>query len=426
MTAKALQMLGLAAAFSAAAATAAAATIGETKLTAPLPGVGDNFGIGVGIDAETGIIGVSQDDDAATNAGSAYLVDIASGALGAQLTASDAGSFDLFGISVGVSDGVAVVGASNPTGQGAAYLFDTATAAELRKLTASDAEDYDQFGGAVAIDGDTVIVGAAHDDDAGSRSGSAYVFSAATGAELAKLTADDAAGGDEFGGAVDVSGTIAVVGARGDDDAGASSGAAYLFDVATGNQLRKLTADDADASGFFGISVAIDGDLVLVGALGDDENGVDSGAAYLFDAVTGAQLAKLTAPDGAAGAYFGASVALSGETAMIGAYGDDDGRGAVYLFDTVTGLLVTKITASDGEASDNFGLPVALGDGAALVGAYGDVVTGDFAGAAYLLKEAAAVPLPAGLWLLGGGLLALVALRRRGRYPASISRSFAA
>ena len=154
--------------------------------------------------------------------------------------------------------------------------------AETAKLTAADAAANDQFGFSVAISGNIAIVGAHRDDDAGTDSGSAYLFDVTTGNQLFKLTALDAASADNFGRSVAISGNIAIVGARLNDDGGANSGSAYLFDVTTGNQLFKLTASDAAASDFFGESVAISGNTAIVGALFNDDAGSDSGSAYLF------------------------------------------------------------------------------------------------------------------------------------------------
>ncbi len=122
---------------------------------------------------------------------------------------------------------------------------------QLAKLTASDANAGDWFGGGVAISGTTALVGARYDDDASGDSGSAYLydFSDPNNITEIKLTASDAAAGDVFGHLVAISGTTALVGAHGNDDAGSESGSAYLFDVATGVQLFKLTASDANAPG---------------------------------------------------------------------------------------------------------------------------------------------------------------------------------
>ncbi len=138
--------------------------------------------------------------------------------------------------------------------------FDTET-----KITAADAAADDWFGRSVAISGNTALVGARRDDDGGSDSGSAYLFDVNTGSQLAKLTASDAAEGDRFGFSVAISGNTALVGARRDDDGGFDSGSAYLFDVTTGNQIAKLTADDAEAEDWLGSSVAINGNTALVG-----------------------------------------------------------------------------------------------------------------------------------------------------------------
>jgi hypothetical protein len=137
--------------------------------------------------------------------------------------------------------------------------------------------------------------------------------------ELHKLTASDTAALDRFGGEVAISGSTALVGALGNDDAGSDSGSAYLFDATTGNQILKLSASDADVEDWFGVSVAISGATALVGAWRNDDAGSDSGSAYLFDVATGSQIAKLTASDADAEDFFGVSVAVSGSTALVGA-----------------------------------------------------------------------------------------------------------
>ncbi|NOY42289.1 MAG: hypothetical protein GXP26_10690, partial [Planctomycetes bacterium] len=150
---------------------------------------------------------------------------------------------------------------------------------------ASDAATFDLFGISVAISGNTALLGASWDDDGGNSSGSAYLFDVTTGNQIAKLTAADAAANDYFGISVAISGNTALVGAYRDDDAGNASGSAYLFDVTTGNQIAKLTASDAAAFDEFGDSVAINGNTALVGAVWDGDAGFNSGSAYLFENV---------------------------------------------------------------------------------------------------------------------------------------------
>ena len=157
-----------------------------------------------------------------------------------------------------------------------------------------------------------------------------------TSGQIAILLANDGAAGDNFGYSVAISGDTAIVGAWGDDDNGSKSGSAYLFDSTTGRQIAKLLPDDGAANDYFGIFVSISGATAVVGAYFDDDNGADSGSAYLFDTTTGRQIAKLLPDDGAEDDEFGYYVAISGATAIVGAHHDDDNggnSGSAYLFD---------------------------------------------------------------------------------------------
>ncbi len=362
------------------------------KLTASDAAMVDYFGYSVGISGNTAIVGAYGDDDGGDWSGSAYLFDATTGTQITKLTASDAAADDWFGYSVGISGNTAIVGAdgNDDAGSysGSAYLFDAATGTEITKLTASDAAAYDSFGISVGISGNIAVVGAHGDGDGGSRSGSAYLFDVSTGNQLFKLTAPDAATDDYFGRSVGISGNTAIVGAYGNDDAGSYSGSAYLFDATTGAQIAKLTASDAAALDYFGFSVGISGDTAIVGAYLDDDGGNASGSAYLFDATTGTQIAKLTASDAAADDLFGVSVGISGNTAIVGAHGNDDDAGSysgsAYLFDATTGVQIAKLTASDAAAWDFFGYSVGISGDTAIVGAYSNDDAGSYSGSAYL------------------------------------------
>jgi hypothetical protein len=363
----------------------------DFKLTASDAAAADEFGIAVAISGTTAIVGSWQDDQVGTNSGSAYLFDTATGNQLFKLTASDGAAGDEFGRSVAVSGTTAIVGANGDGSfTGSAYLFNTQTGVQIAKLTASDAAINDRFGYAVAISGTTAIVGALGNDDNGSSSGSAYLFDTITGNQLAKLTASDAAAADFFGWSVAISGNTAIIGAWGDDDAGSSSGSAYIFDTMTGNQIAKLAASDAGAGDSFGFSVAISGNRAIVGAWVND----DSGSAYLFDTDTGNQLAKLTASDASFGDFFGYAVGFSGSTAIVGAYGNQDAgasSGSAYLFNTLTGSQLAKLTASDAAGGDAFGIAVAVSGTTAIVGARLDDDAGPDSGSAYLLTVPASV-----------------------------------
>jgi hypothetical protein len=337
----------------------------------------------------------------------------------AKLTASDAAGDDEFGWSVASSGDTAVVGAyldgDAGSASGSAYVFErnrdgTDAWGQVAKLTALDAASNDNFGYAVAISGDTVVVGAYLDDDGGGGSGSAYVFERNQGGadawgQVAKLTASDAAGGDQFGNAVTISDDTVVVGAYLDDDGGGSSGSAYVFERNQGGadawgQVAKLTASDAAGGDWFGQAVAISDDTVVVGAMLDNDGGSASGSAYIFERNQGGadawgQVAKLTASDAAAFDNFGNTVAVSGDTVVVGANGDDDGgdaSGSAYIFERNQGGAdawgqVAKLIASDAAADDQFGRSVAISVDTIAVGARWDDDNGSASGLAYIFER---------------------------------------
>jgi len=206
------------------------------------------------------------------------------------------------------------------------------------KLLPNDGSATDLFGFSLSMDGDTIVVGAPWDDDNGRDSGSAYVFTRDTDGtawrQQAKLLPDDGAADDMFGYKVAVDGDSIVVGARWDDDNGEDSGSAYVFSrdstgSTTWRQQAKLLPDDGAADDEFGGSVAVYNDTIVVGAYYDDDNGDRSGSAYVFtrDSTDGTgwkQKAKLLPNDGAAGDQFGFGIAIYGDTIVVGAEDDDD------------------------------------------------------------------------------------------------------
>ena len=265
----------------------------------------------------------------------------------AKLTASDGVAGDLFGHSVAVDGDTAVVGAyEDESEKGAAYVLAKDSSGawnQVAKLTASDGEAGDIFGWSVAVDGDTVVVGARYDD-------SAYVFTKpgtgwATATETAKLTASDGVVGDWFGQSVAVDGDTVVVGASEDD----GSGSAYVFTKAADSvwtdatQTAKLTASDGDDFDEFGKSVAVDGDTVVAGAPNND----GYGSAYVFikpaagwgDATQTAKLTPGATDDEAAGlaGTFGAAVAVDGDTVVVGASAYSGSQGRAYVFTKPSG-----------------------------------------------------------------------------------------
>ena len=338
-----------------------------------------------------------------------------------RFTGSDGAPFDWFGYSVSVSGNTLVVGAHQAAvggnwKQGTAYVFSRNQGGsdawgKVTKLTASDGAADDVFGYDVSVNGDALVIGAhgAAVNSHGAR-GAAYVFySNQNGSDawdqVAKLSAADGTALDRFGWSVSISGDTAVIGAPyADISSQNAQGAAYVFSRDQGGidawgQVARLTASDGAADDWFGSSVSVSGDTLIVGAHGAAVIGSDDqGAVYVFERDQGGsgawgQVAKLTAADGAALDWFGWSVSISGETALVGApYAAADGnsaQGAAYVFSRDQGGArgwgqVAKLAAADGAAYDFLGISTAISGGVAVVGAHGAAFEGrDWQGAAY-------------------------------------------
>ncbi len=372
----------------------------QAKLTASDGAANDRFGSSVALSGDTAIVGAYLDNVGANaDQGSAYVFVRSGGTWNqqAQLTATGGTTNDFFGISVALSGDTAIVGAyADNVGanvdQGSAYVFTRSgtTWTQQAQLTATGGAAFDNFGQSVAISGETALVGAPFDDvDADVDQGSAYVFtrSGTTWTQQAQLTAFDGAGSDQFGISVALSGDTALVGAPTDDVGNTGDqGSAYVFTRSgtTWTQQAQLTATGGAANDLSGSCVALSGDMALVGAFTDDVGvNADQGSAWVFSRIgtrwIGPDL-RVLASDGTIGDRFGISVALSGDTALVGASSDDVGvntdQGSAYVF-TRSGSTWTQqaqLTASDGAANDRFGWSVALSGNTALVGASTDIV----------------------------------------------------
>ncbi|MCA9274148.1 MAG: FG-GAP repeat protein, partial [Phycisphaerales bacterium] len=374
------------------AATASAQIVYQDNKLIPDDGASnDNFGHAIATDGVYVVVGSPADDDNGLQSGSAYVFDATTGMQLNKLLPADGAAADRFGQAVAIANGIAVVGVRNDDDNGSAsgsvYLFDVATGSQLHKFTATDSEASDFFGSSVAIADGIVAVGAYGNDDLGNQSGSAYIFSAATGQQITKLLPDDGSPGDFFGLSIAVDNGIVLVGAPADSDYGFEAGSAYLFDAFSGQQLGKLVPTSIQAEDFFGCSVDIDGELLVIGAYGDDEVATEAGAAYLYDLKSQQQISKLTVTDATDTDWCGFEVSLSGDMAIIGSHlSDVNGMnsGAVYLFDTTTSLRIATLLPDDGTSVDTFAISLSLQDGVAAIGAFGDNPSGPFSGSAYL------------------------------------------
>lgn len=368
---------------------------------------GDYFGYSIAVSDDTALIGSERDDDKGVDSGSVYVFNRMNNTWIYQmkLIASDGRPGDLFGSSVSISGDTALIGTDgdddNGIESGSAYVFIRTGAiwVQQAKLLASDGAADDLFGWSVSLYQDTALIGALNDDDNGYESGSAYVFTRVgmNWIQQAKLLATDGTVNDFFGGSVSLSNNTALIGAHGDDDKGAESGSAYVFTRAGVNwtQQAKLLASDETAGDYFGWSVSLSDDTALIGADGNDDNGAESGSAYVFIrvGVNWIQQAKLLALDSVARDYFGWSVSLSSDVALIGAPFDDDHgeeSGSAYVFNRTgsTWVQQAKLNPSDSSAADRFGWRLCLSNDTAMFGVRWDMDNGVDSGSAYVfIKE---------------------------------------
>lgn len=326
---------------------------------------GDNFGVSVAIDSSHILIGASQTDANGFDSGSAYVFNAIDGSYERELLASDGLQLDRFGESVALAGTKAVVGAFLEDSQGdragAAYVFDIQTGAQLHKLVAQDAAPVDFFGTVAATPG-LALVGAPSKDDVGVDSGSAYLFDLSTGQQIRKLLAPDGVAGDRFGVSLAVDQRFTVIGANQVDRAGGHHGAAYVFDTATGAFLRRLEPTDIASLDGFGQAISLEGDRVLVGTR-------LSNTAYLFDITTGQQLQKFVPPIPSVFPNFGNAVGLSGPTAVIGAAIPSDAIGGgrvAYVYNVDSGQAIGVLRSPT--QPQLFGLSVAVSGTHAVVG----------------------------------------------------------
>ena len=348
----------------------------QAKLVPDDPVAVHFFGWAVDVSGNTIVVGAAGDNFAGTYSGAAYVY-VRTGTTWtrqAKLIPSVTRARDEFGTSVAIHNNTIVVGANyhddGAVDGGAAFVFvrNGTTWSEQAKLLASDAADHSWFGLSVAIDGNRIAVGAIYDDATATDAGAAYIFqrNGSTWSQEAKLLAADGAAGDTFGFAVAIEGNRAVIGANAFEGANGVMGAAYVFDrdgfgwVGT----HKLTSQEVPAAGFygFGVTLALSGNTILVGAHGDDQTVNNAGAAFVFtyDGSVWTQQRKITAPAPTAGAEFAVTVALDGDYAVIGANSNklklivDRANGSAYVFQ-LRGPITDSFTyvANDGGANSS-------------------------------------------------------------------------
>ena len=355
------------------------------------------FGGAVAISGDTMVVGADGDND---YKGSAYIYERNTSGewlLTKKIMASNETDYAFYGFSVAISGDTVVIGAIDGEGNemfsGSAYIYERNSGGsnnwgEVKEIIASDGVTNDGFGGSVAISGDTVVVGARSDDgDNAFVLGSAYIYERNSGGsnnwgEVKKILASDGEAFDWFGEFVTILESTVVIGAPG-------GGSAYIFERNNGGsnnwgEVKKIQPFNGEEFDGFGVSVAISGNTLVVGADGDDDNGHNSGAAYIFERNNGGnnnwgQIKKIIASDGEDSDFFSRrSIAISGDTVIVGAYADDDkgeNSGSAYIFERNDGGNnnwgeVKKLLAFNGGIVDDwFGFSVAVSEDTVVIGA---------------------------------------------------------
>ena len=323
--------------------------------------------------------------------------------LAEKLLASDGENDDWFGFSIDIDRDYAIIGArwddvNSIVNAGSAYIFkyDGTGWVEEAKLYAPDGEEGDWFGHAVSIYEDYAFISAASDETTGKASGSVYVFkrNGTTWTQEQKIVVSPS-GGDttiDFGWSLCMQGDYALVGAINDNDLGDSSGSVYVFknDGSTWNLEQKLLPADGKAYAYFGYCISIYNDMAVIGARCDNY----IGAAYIYklDGSTWIEEQKLVSADGTSGDYFGRSVSMDEDYLIVGAHCDDDNgedSGSAYIFkyDGSSWIQHAKLIASDGEPEEEFGSAVSINGDHALIGVKFDSENGLYSGSAYIFKK---------------------------------------
>ncbi len=315
---------------------------------------------------------------------------------------------DYFGYSMTNDDRFVIVGAPYEddevlgTDSGAVYVYriEQGGLTLSQRIQPPEVSRNDWFGTAFAVEGDILVIGASGDDDNYSHSGSVFVYRLVGGQWIfeRKILAPGGSSGDKFGAAVDLLGGLLVVGAPGNDSVASLSGAAYMFDVGSGEFLRKLVSQDASIYDAFGSVVDLYEDKVFVGVAGWDsiEGGQSAGAVYVFRSQTGEQLGRIESPGSrfGVGEAFGVSIAIEDGLMLVGApeytsFEDGlSGLGAVYAY-RISGDSITpdgQVLPEDGRRDDHFGASIKMHGGRALIGASQHRSAGSEIGKAYLLN----------------------------------------
>jgi len=288
----------------------------------------------IAIHGSTAIVG---DPGYATFAGAVYVFDVTTGDFVTTIRREEYAAYDRLGSSVDINQEYILVGGIGAyDAAGMAILIDASTGTQLREFEPNDAADHDMFGGSVALDGTAAIVGSSEDDDNGYGAGAVYLFDTVTGEVIRKVYSPMPSRAQFFGSSIAASNGQFVVGAERSRGNPGDPGVAYVFESLTGQLLFELIADGADSWDGFGSAIDFDNGIIAVGAPISDSDQLDTGAVYLFDAATGEQVVKLISSNPVPYEEFGTDVAIDGDVIAV-----TNRHGLLYQFD------LSKITAAE-------------------------------------------------------------------------------
>ncbi len=358
-----------------------------------------DFGFSVTVSGTTVVVGApGETGSGKSGAGHAYVFNTKTD-VATALTSPNAQSGGEFGSSVAVSGPAVVVGAPSETASccgeaGHVYIFSATTGELISTLSSPNPEWGGFFGFSVAISGTTVVVGAPGETASGDEgAGHVYTFSATTGELISTLTSPNVQSYGAFGNSVAISGATIVVGAETENASGdIEAGHAYTFNTTTDELISTLTSPNAQPYGLFGGSVAVSGTTVVVGAGTENASGLpEAGHAYTFSATTGDLISTLTSPNAQSYGLFGVSVAISGTTVAVGAYYETASgqpqAGHAYTLSATTGDLISTLTSPNAQLSGGFGFSVAISGTTVVVGAPNETASGKgSAGHAYIFS----------------------------------------
>ena len=339
-----------------------------------------------------GYIAISSPDDDSMGSytGAVYLYDAQTHAQVGKLVASDAAQGAQFGEQLLIHDGKLFVGVpqeeSVQSFGGAVYVFDLQTQNELMKIVPSDMTPDSKFGFSFgeslsASNGKLAVSAVGSNEFAGAL----YIFDIETGDELMKISPADGVQNDLFSRPVAMGDEYIAAGTRADPDDASNTSSIYIYDMATGEELRRVTPEEVN-SFYYGNDFEIADGILYVGDIFCGDNGESTGCVRIFDLSSGDEIGRLTDPEGASGDDLGRNISISNGRLVTGARLDRPNglsSGSVCIFDLQTQALLEKVVPASSEPFLTFGYSVAIQDDTLVVGAAG-VSSTDFVGSAYV------------------------------------------